>query len=68
MTEASICIGFTLALALVLVLPVACTVRSVTVCATYDRALARPDPVAQVSRDSAGASVCAEAGPREPRE
>lgn len=42
-----------------------CTVRSVTVCATYDRALTRPDPTSGVSRDAAGASACVETGPRE---
>lgn len=42
-----------------------CTVRSVTTCLTYDRALARPDPNSGISRDAAGASVCAETGPRE---
>jgi hypothetical protein len=39
-------------------------VRTVTVCGTYDRALQRPDPNTYVQRDSAGASVCVEAGPR----
>jgi hypothetical protein len=39
-------------------------VRSVTVCGTYDRALQRPDPSTYVQRDSAGASVCVETGPR----
>ncbi len=42
-----------------------CTVRSVTVCATYDRALRRPDPALGYSRDAAGASACVETGPRE---
>ncbi len=41
-----------------------CGVRSVTTCLTYDRALQRPDPNTFVQRDSAGASVCAETGPR----
>lgn len=39
-------------------------VRSVTVCATYDRQLQRPDSTTGLSRDAAGASVCAEAGPQ----
>lgn len=39
-------------------------VRSVTTCVTYDRALQRPDPDTYVQRDSAGASVCVETGPR----
>ncbi len=39
-------------------------VRSVTTYLTYDRALQRPDPQSFVQRDSAGASVCVEAGPR----
>ena len=42
-----------------------CTVRSVTVCAQYDRALQRPDPALGYSRDAAGASACVETGPRE---
>ncbi len=41
-----------------------CGVRSVTTCITYDRALQRPDPQSFVQRDSAGASMCVEAGPR----
>jgi hypothetical protein len=43
----------------------ACGVRSVTSCLTYDRALQRPDPNTLIQRDSAGASVCVETGPRE---
>jgi hypothetical protein len=40
-------------------------VRTVTTCVTYDRMLQRPDPDTFVQRDSAGASVCVESGPRE---
>jgi hypothetical protein len=42
-----------------------CGVRAVTTCVTYDRALQRPDPNTLIQRDSAGASVCVETGPRE---
>lgn len=41
-----------------------CGVRSVTTCLTYDRALQRPDPNTLIQRDSAGASVCVESGPK----
>lgn len=37
-------------------------VRSVTTCVTYDHALGRSDAY---PRDGAGASVCAEVGPRD---
>jgi hypothetical protein len=42
-----------------------CGVRSVTTCLTYDRSLQRPDPNTLIQRDSAGASVCVETGPKE---
>lgn len=42
-----------------------CTVRSVTTCVSYSRALQRPDPETFVQKDSGDASVCVETGPRE---
>ncbi len=54
-----------LAVALAL-LGAACGVRSVTTCLSYDRALQRPDPNTLIQRDSAGASVCVESGPKQP--
>jgi hypothetical protein len=42
-----------------------CTVRSVTSCISYSRALQRPDPETYVQKDSGDASVCVETGPRE---
>ena len=50
---------------LVLASQAACGVRSVTTCLTYDRALQRPDPNTSIQRDSAGASVCVESGPKD---
>lgn len=54
-----------LALATLATLTGGCTVRSVTTCLSYDRTLQRPDPDTLIQKDSAGASVCVETGPRE---
>lgn len=57
--------AFTVALWLCVLSLLGGCVRSVTTCVTYDRALQRPDRDTFVQRDSAGASVCVESGPRE---